>query len=98
MNSDNPTGADNQQETKVTRQTFDPSWIVCFVDGEGFLLLPYTETAGNANRRLVTHASFQVYQHELQRGVLEETAAFYGCGAIYPKGSTAKCSPTWWVR
>ena len=33
MGSDNPFGADNQQETKL--RALDPSWVVGFVDGEG---------------------------------------------------------------
>jgi hypothetical protein len=35
VSSDNPTGADNQQETIKPRIELDPSWVVGFVDGEG---------------------------------------------------------------
>jgi len=35
MSSDNPIGADNQQETEATAQPLDPWWIAGFVDGEG---------------------------------------------------------------
>ena len=34
MGSENPTGADNQQETNQ-RSRLDPNWVVGFVDGEG---------------------------------------------------------------
>ena len=35
MDSDNPIGADNQQETNLA--TLDPGWIVGFTEGEGCL-------------------------------------------------------------
>ncbi len=35
MSSDNPTGADNQQETSGQSAPLDPMWVVGFVDGEG---------------------------------------------------------------
>src|SRR6476469_8990092 len=35
MRSENPTGADNQQETARSTLELDPNWVVGFVDGEG---------------------------------------------------------------
>ena len=35
VGSENPSGADNQQETASSCIVLDPNWIVGFVDGEG---------------------------------------------------------------
>ena len=35
VDSDNPSGADNQQETATPRLELDAGWVVGFVDGEG---------------------------------------------------------------
>jgi hypothetical protein len=35
MSSENVSGGDNQQETALSRQKLDASWVVGFVDGEG---------------------------------------------------------------
>ena len=35
MGSDNPSGADNQQETASSMLELDPLWVTGFVDGEG---------------------------------------------------------------
>ena len=35
MSSDNPSGADNQQETAGSPFELDPFWVSGFVDGEG---------------------------------------------------------------
>ncbi len=91
MSSDNPFGADNQQETKVTRQELDPGWIVGFVDGEGcFSVAIHQNRNATRNGGWQLTPAFQVYQHESKRDVLEEIAAFYGCGAIYAKGPNSK--------
>ncbi len=91
MSSDNPSGADNQQETKATRQALDPGWIVGFVDGEGcFSVAIHRNRNATRNGGWQLTPTFQVYQHESKRDVLEEIAAFYGCGAIYAKGPNSK--------
>ena len=88
MDSDNPFGADDQQETKATRQPLDPRWIVGFVDGEGCFSVAIHRNPVNARRTGGWQLTpvFQVYQHEDKREVLEEIAATYGCGAIRSKG------------
>jgi hypothetical protein len=43
MGSDNPTGADNQQETEIPLE-LDAPWVVGFVDGEGCFLSRSTPT------------------------------------------------------
>jgi len=35
VESKNPSGADNQQETADPLNVLDPNWVVGFVDGEG---------------------------------------------------------------
>lgn len=88
MDSDNPIGADNQQETKETQRPLDPWWIVGFVDGEGCFSVAIRRNPINARRNGGWQLTpvFQVYQHEEKRAVLEEIAAVFGCGAIRSKG------------
>src|SRR5687767_14018847 len=87
MSSDNPSGADNQQETECMLE-LDPDWIVGFVDGEGCF-----SVSVHANPRFSTrsfgwqlHPTFQVYQHRRHRAVLEALQAYFACGAIRAKG------------
>ena len=85
MSSDNPTGADDQQETASI--TLDASWIVGFVDGEGcFCVSIHRNPHVRQTRGWQLHAAFQVYQHERHRAVLEELWMVFGCGSIRPKG------------
>ncbi len=88
MGSDKPSGADNQQETKVTTQPLDPSWIVGFVDGEGCFSVAIHANPRNARRTggWQLTATFQVYQHESERALLERLRAHFGCGELYHKG------------
>ena len=88
MSSENPIGADDQQETKVTTQRFDPWWVVGFVDGEGCFSVSIHRNVRNARRTGGWQMTpvFQVYQHESKREVLENIAAGFGCGALYHKG------------
>ena len=87
MSSENPTGADNQQETAGLRLELEPHWVVGFVDGEGCFSVsihcnPNARTTGGWQ----LHPVFHVYQHVRYRAVLEELIPFFGCGRLRPKG------------
>jgi hypothetical protein len=85
MDSDNPTGADDQQET--VSGFLDPNWICGFVDGEGcFSVSIHRNPLVRKTRGWQLVAVFQVYQHERGRKVLEMIAATFGCGVIRSKG------------
>ena len=88
MSSENPISADDQQETKVTTQQLDPSWIVGFVDGEGCFNVSIRRNPVNARRTggWQLTAVFQVYQHEREHRLLERFRAHFGCGSLYHKG------------
>ena len=88
MSSDNPSGADNQQETKVTTQQLDPSWVVGFVDGEGCFSAAIHSHPRNARRTRGWQltATFHVSQHESERALLERIRSRFGCGYVYHKG------------
>ena len=87
MSSQNPTGADNQQETARSTLELDPHWVVGFVDGEGCFSVSVHR---NANERSTggwqLHPVFHVYQHVMYRDVLEELVAFFGLGRLRSKG------------
>ena len=85
MNSENPSGADNQQET--TRSQLDPHWVVGFVDGEGcFCVSIHRNPYVRLTRGWQLHPVFQVSQHERSRALLGELMTFFGCGHIRTKG------------
>ena len=67
MGSDNPSGADNQQETETTLE-LDAHWIVGFVDGEGCFSVAVHANPGAPHGWQLTPV-FQVYQHEAHRVV-----------------------------
>ncbi len=91
MSSENPTGADNQQETASRR--LEPQWVVGFVDGEGcFCVSIHRNPYVRQTRGWQLHPVFQVYQHERHRTVLEELRTFFGCGSIRPKGPNSSVS------
>jgi len=87
MRSENPTGADNQQETARSTLELDPNWVVGFVDGEGCFSVSVHR---NLNVRRTggwqLHPVFHVYQHQDHRGVLEALVTFFGTGRLRPKG------------
>ena len=87
MGSDNPTGADNQQETENARE-LDALWIVGFVDGEGCFSVAIHENDGAPHGWQLTPV-FQVYQHQSHRAVLESLRRHFGCGWIRPKGGAS---------
>ncbi len=87
MSSDNPTGADNQQETARSTLELDPHWVVGFVDGEGCFSVsihrnPMVKSTGGWQ----LHPVFHVYQHVRHRAVLEELVSFFGVGRLRSKG------------
>ena len=86
MSSDNPTGADNQQETAQPRLELDPQWVVGFVDGEGCFSVSIHTHPGVGPRGWQLNPVFHVYQHRDALTVLESLAMFFGCGRIRSKG------------
>ena len=94
MGSDNPSSADNQQETKVATQQLDSSWIVGFVDGEGCFSVAVRANPRNARRTggWQLTATFQVSQHRSERALLERFRAHFGCGHVYGKGAESNVS------
>jgi hypothetical protein len=76
MSSDNPTGADDQQERPGLEQ-----WIVGFVDGEGCFSISVVRNAGCALGWQVQH-EFSVTQAAPSRSALELVQTSFGCGSI----------------
>jgi hypothetical protein len=90
MDSDNPIGADNQQETRDQRVQFDARWVSGFVDGEGcFSVSFHRNTHVRRTRGWQIQAAFPVSQHERHRPVLEAMIDFVGCGSIRGKGPSS---------
>ncbi len=87
MSSENPSGADNQQETARSMFELDPRWVTGFVDGEGCFSV---SIHANANARSTggwqLHPVFHVYQHSRHRAVLEALIHVFTCGRLRPKG------------
>jgi hypothetical protein len=77
MSSENPSGADNQQE-----RLFTNDWLVGFVDGEGCFSCPIFRSP---SMRLgwQVQPTFAVVQGASSRSVLEEMVKFFGCGKVY---------------
>jgi hypothetical protein len=73
--SDNPTGADNQQERP------SPDWVVGFVDGEGCFFVGVNRQPSMTVGWQVL-PEFRVVQHERDVAVLDQLRAFFGCGHI----------------
>src|SRR4051794_23210937 len=88
MSSENPSGADNQQETAASPMLeLDPQWVVGFVDGEGcFSVSVHRNTNARSTGGWQLHPVFHVYQHERYRVVLEALISAFGCGRLRPKG------------
>jgi len=87
MESDNPSGADNQQETSLSRVQLDPAWIAGFVDGEGcFSISVHKNAFMHRHRGWQLQAAFHIYQHCVNADVLESLRQYFECGYIYPKG------------
>src|ERR1700677_3180544 len=88
MSSENPSGADNQQETASSCQiVLEPNWIVGFVDGEGcFSVSVHRSSMMHRHGGWQLQPVFHIYQHSDHRDVLEAMVLFFGCGRISPKG------------
>ncbi len=87
MSSENPSGADNQQETESSLR-LDAQWVVGFVDGEGCFSVAIHANCGAPHGWQFTPV-FQVYQHQAYRVVLEGLRDFFGCGWIRPTGGAS---------
>jgi hypothetical protein len=84
MDSDNPFGADNQQETRL--RVLDPLWVVGFVDGEGcFSVSVHRNDLARSTGGWHVQPTFQVSQHRDHRDVLERFVQFFGCGSVRSK-------------
>jgi LAGLIDADG endonuclease len=88
MGSENPSSADNQQETAdYSKLELDPRWVVGFVDGEGcFSVSVHRNPNAKSTGGWQLHPVFHVYQHVRYRAVLEALVAVFGCGRLRPKG------------
>ena len=77
MSSENPSGADNQQERLLTND-----WLVGFVDGEGCFSAPVVR-----NRSMTlgwqVQPAFVVVQGASSRDVLDAMVPFFGCGQVH---------------
>jgi hypothetical protein len=76
MDSDNPTGADNQQERPGAEE-----WSVGFVDGEWCFSISVVRNAGCRSGWQVQH-EFAVTQSAMSRSALELLIEVFGCGRI----------------
>ena len=76
MDSENPSGAVNQQERPGFEQ-----WVVGFVDGEGCFSISVVKNAGCRLGWQVQH-EFSVTQAAPSRPALEDLIEFFGCGTI----------------
>jgi len=93
MGSENPSGADNQQETTRSMLDFDPWWVVGFVDGEGcFSVSIHRNAFAKSTGGWQLHPVFHVYQHEEHGDVLGQLMITFGCGRIRAKGPNSKVS------
>jgi LAGLIDADG DNA endonuclease family protein len=87
VRSENPSGADNQQETVSSCFVLDPNWVVGFVDGEGcFSVSVHRSSMMRRHGGWQLQPVFHIYQHRDHRDVLEAMIAVFGCGRVRPKG------------
>jgi len=87
LGSENPSGADDQQETAVPCLVLEPNWIVGFVDGEGcFSVSLHRSSMMYRHGGWQLQPAFHVYQHQDHRDVLEAMVPTFGCGRIRSKG------------
>jgi hypothetical protein len=82
MGSDNPNGAENQQERLIRT-----GWIIGFVDGEGCFSIGFVRQPSRTKRKgyrtgfQVAH-SFVVVQGAKSASALDDLRAFFGVGAV----------------
>lgn len=93
MGSENPSGGDNQQETRggeLMRVELDPMWVSGFVDGEGcFSVAIHGNPHVRRTRGVQIVPTFQVSQHRSSRWILEELVSVFGVGRVRDKGRTS---------
>jgi hypothetical protein len=83
IGSDNPIGAENQQERLIRT-----GWVIGFVDGEGCFSIGFVRQPNRVSRRgyktgyQVAHR-FAVTQGERSISCLEELKEFFGVGRIF---------------
>jgi hypothetical protein len=83
MGSDNPGGAENQQERLIRT-----GWVIGFVDGEGCFSIGFVRQPNRASRKgyrtgyQVFHR-FVVTQGARSTSALEELQEFFGVGRLY---------------
>ena len=83
MSSDNPVGAENQQERLITL-----GWVIGFVDGEGCFSVSFVRQSDRTGRRgyrlgYQVAARFVVLQGASSVACLEELRRFFGVGYVY---------------
>ena len=84
MGSDNPDGADNQQERLIQL-----GWVIGFVDGEGCFSIGFVRQPGGGGRSgyrtgyQVAH-EFAVTQGESSLDALRDLERFFGVGMLVP--------------
>ena len=83
MRSDNPRGADNQQESlSSTERRF---WFLAgLIEGEGSVHISIKASPTRPFGYYV-QPEFFIYQHRSRRQLLELAREFFGCGRIRPK-------------
>ena len=85
MDSDNPSGGDNQQGRP--RCSLTPDYVAGFIDGEGcFSVSVHPHPSVRHPKRWLLGPCFQAYQHRDNVGILEALQDFFGCGRISAKG------------
>ena len=91
MDSENPSGGDNQQETASVRVPLHPDWVCGFVDGEGcFSVSIHRNPYVRRTRGWQINAVFQVSQHRDSWELLERLVWFFGCGKVRSKGRDSR--------
>ena len=91
MSSENPTGADNQQETASSTLELDPQWVVGFVDGEGCFSVSIHAHPGVRSFGWQINTVFHVYQHQDARFALDALIPFLAAAECGPRDQTAAC-------
>ena len=86
MDSDNPSGGDNQQG-RPRGGSLTPDYVAGFIDGEGcFSVSIHPHPTTRYGRRWLIAPCFQAYQHRDNVMILEALRDFFGCGRISSKG------------
>ena len=83
MGSDNPNGAENQQERLIQQ-----GWVIGFVDGEGCFSVSFVRQTGRTGRSgyklgYQVAPRFTVAQGASSVACLEELREFFGVGHVY---------------